>query len=259
MKEHYEKNLCYSNLVFLCVMNKTVVWSPKTHEILMFVMFSHGVFNWGRVMLRPEGKYVCCICSWKLSAGEGNGWHSSVPESRVFIQCFTNSPLQRKNYYDFNKHWGVEKVRHWSDSQREGPDPFSSSTIPRLLLLLLHSTRNVLHTEEQAQPENCFLPGSVPCARSAEIYERHFSAPCSFILATFHQPLPILHNIHSCGMSGLNEVHNSSSQLEKTSSCIRTAFALFVLNEKQGLLQIKHPVFLSLLHNDSQQFLLVLY
>lgn len=183
-----------------------------------------------------------------------------MPESRVFIQCFTNSPLQRKNYYDFNKHWGVEKVRHWSDSQREGPDPFSSSTIPRLLLLLLHSTRDVLHTEEQAQPENCFLPGSVPCARSAEIYERHFSAPCSFILATFHQPLPILHNIHSCGMSGLNEVHNSSSQLEKTSSCIRTAFALFVLNEKQGLLQIKHPVFLSLLHNDSrQQFLLVLY
>lgn len=80
-----EKNQCCSNLVFLYVMNKTVVWSPKNHERFMFVMFSHGVFNWGKVMLKPEGKCVCCICYWKLSAGEGNGWHSSVPEIRTVI------------------------------------------------------------------------------------------------------------------------------------------------------------------------------
>lgn len=93
----WEKNQCCSNLVFLYVMNKTVVWSPKNHEILMFVMFSHGVFNWDKLMLKPEEKYVCCICYWKLSAGEGNGWHSSMHESRVFIQYFTNSLLHRKN------------------------------------------------------------------------------------------------------------------------------------------------------------------
>lgn len=81
------------------------------------------------------------------------------------------------------------------------------------------------------------------CARSAEIQEGHFLASCSFIIATFHQPLPILYNIHSCSTSGLNDVHNSSSQLKKTPSCNRTVFASFALNKKQGLLQIKHSFF----------------
>lgn len=91
--------------------------------------------------------------------------------------------------------------------------------------------------------------------RNGEIWEKHFSAPCSFILAAFPQPMPILHNVHSCCMShlasGLNGVRNSSSQLKIVPSCNKTAFASFAMNDKQELLQIKHPFFFSLLHNGS--------
>lgn len=205
-------------------------------------MFSHGVFNWGKVMLKPEGKYVCCICYWKLSAGEGNGWHRAVPENRVFIQCFTNSPLHRKNCYDFSKLWGVEKVGPCLTAKERVLILPLSPTIPCLLFSLLQETFSIQKSKHSLRNAVYgFLPGSIPwtmCKKCRNLGS-HFSALCSFILAAFHQPLPIFHSINSCCMSGLKEVHNSQSQLKKTPSCTRPACASFALNEKQGLLQIK--------------------
>lgn len=88
----WEKNQCFSNLVFLCVMNKTVVWSPKKHQRIMkysylscFHMVSLTEEKWCySVTARRKicvlhmlletlswwGEWVPQLCAWK------QGFHS---------------------------------------------------------------------------------------------------------------------------------------------------------------------------------------
>lgn len=210
-------------------------------------MFSQGGFNWGKAILKPQKGNVCCICYRIHSDGERNVWHAALCLKAVFFihsLCLANLPFHRKNYCDFNKcGGGPSQTPVWQPERMVGswcslvPHQYP---LPSLLQLATAAAC-------QAQGSSCevMLLGFLQAlffgqGGIGKFMKGIFQPLCSFLLAAFSQPVPILHNIHSCGMSdlasGLSGVRNSSSQLKIVPSCNKTVFASFAVNDKQEVL-----------------------
>jgi len=114
-------------------------------------------------------KYVCSMCYWILSAGEGSVWLTALCLKAVFFthsSCLANSPFQRKNCCGFNKCRATKsQTLAWQPKTGSRHPPGPPGVVPphqlSLLSFLLLGTAAALHTEERAQPELFlgFLPG----------------------------------------------------------------------------------------------------